>query len=64
MTAWMPRQRRPYLDACPLCSDSPRIPPVVLTDGDPVVADYLCAVGHMWSTGWERDADHDRWAAK
>lgn len=61
---WLPRQCRPYLDACPMCPDSPRIPPGPLTvDGDTVTADYLDGVGHMWSTGWERDPDHERWAA-
>lgn len=59
----IPRQRRPYLDACPACPDSPRIPPQLVSDGATVTADYLCRCGCVWHTGWARDPDHERWAA-
>ena len=66
MTApWPPRSRRPYLDACPSCPDSPRVPPVAVSarlDGT-VQADYLCGAGHVWVSGWARDPEHERWWA-
>jgi hypothetical protein len=51
----------PYLDACPRCPDTPRIPPVLVSPAAPgrVVADYARPVcGHTWSQVWARDV-HD-----
>lgn len=64
MTGWVPRQRRPYRDRCHVCVDGPYLPPVAVeVDGDRVIADYLCGCGRVWSTGWQRDPNHERWPA-
>jgi hypothetical protein len=56
----IPRQR-PYWDACADCPDSPRVPPVLVSDAAPdvVLADYVCAAGHTWVTRWARDPDYE-----
>jgi hypothetical protein len=58
-------RQRPYLDACPECPDTPRIPPRLVAPPGPgrVEADYVCPLGHMWSTVWARDEDHERWVS-
>jgi hypothetical protein len=52
-------RRRPYWDACQACPDSPRVPPLLVSDGARVIADYACRCSHVWSTGWARDPDHE-----
>jgi hypothetical protein len=61
----IPRQRRPYRDACPMCPDTPRIPPVlvVVADSGVVEADYLHRCGCLWSLGWALDPQHERWSS-
>ncbi len=57
---------RPYLDACPHCPDTPRVPPVLVEPAGPVrvAADYVCPrAGHTWAQGWARDEHHERWAS-
>jgi hypothetical protein len=60
------RQRRPYLDTCPMCPDTARVPPVLatVTDSGVVEADYICPrCGCLWSLGWALDPQHERWAS-